>query len=51
MVKDTGLEYPKSAEKWPALLGMVKIMQDLPDPDNEAGQLTLGDFLDLVSLI
>lgn len=36
MVKDTDLEDTKSADKWPVLLEMVKIMQDLPDPDNEA---------------
>ena len=37
MVEDSELEYPACASKWPILLGMVKIMKDLPDAENEAG--------------
>ena len=44
MVKDTELEFPKCADRWPVLLGMVKIMEDLPDSAEDARPSDMTDF-------
>lgn len=47
MVKETSTEYPKCASRWPRLLSMVKLMEDLPEQDDEEAAPLVNSSLSL----
>ena len=51
MVKDTELEFPKCAERWPVLLDMVKMMEDLPDSAECARPSDMTDSIGSLGII